>query len=81
MREGNVVVKAGQLQIEVRRRSCVVTGLFRYELLHFLEIDARETSTEIAVSKKTETIWNCATHAVVVVAHTDCDCYNRHGET
>lgn len=80
MREGNVAVTAGQLQIEVRQSSCVENGLFRYELLRFLEIDVRGTSTEIAVSKKTAMTWNCAMH-VVVAAHTDCDCYNRHDGT
>ena len=39
MREGSVVVKADQSQIEVRRSSCVESGLFHYELLRFQETD------------------------------------------
>lgn len=78
MREGNAAVKEDRLQIEVRRSSCVENGLFRCVLLRFLERDVREISTGIVVSKRIAMIWSCALHVVVAVAHTDCDCYNRH---
>lgn len=78
MREGNAAVKGDQLQIEVRRSSCVEIGPFRCVLLHFQERDVRGTSTEIVVSKRIEMIWSCVIHVVIAVAHTDCDCYNRH---
>jgi hypothetical protein len=81
MREGNVVVKADQSQIEVRRSSCVESGLFHYELLRFQETDVLETNKGTVVLMRTVTIWNCAKRAVVAVAGTDCDCYSRHDET
>lgn len=56
MLEGNAVAKEDQLQIEVRRRSCVEIDLSRGVLLRSPGIDVRETGTGIAVSKKTAMI-------------------------